>query len=216
MARPSLCQARHQLQTRFYSPPGAGVIPPAKQKYVPDSGSYPRGFAASGIHVGVKATNTHLPDLALIASETPCSAAAVFTQNKFQAAPVLVSKETIQQRNGEGIRAIIINSGCANAVTGKGGLADAHEMATSVDACHSPSGSASTMPHGTLVMSTGVIGQRLPISKIISAIPTAHASLSGAHDAWLAAARAICTTDTFPKLLSRTFTLPSAPHITYS
>lgn len=204
---------RTQLQKRFYSAPGNGTIPSAKKKYVPETGTYPRGFVASGIHVGIKPTNTHFPDLALIASETPCSAAAVFTKNKFQAAPVLVSKETIDQRNGEGIRAIIINSGCANAVTGKGGLADAHEMAASVDACNSL---PESVPHSTLVMSTGVIGQRLPISKIISAIPTAHSSLSPSHAAWLAAARAICTTDTFPKLLSRTFTLPSNPHITYS
>lgn len=211
-----LNRLRTQLQIRCYSAPIAGAIPPAKLKYVPDSGTYPRGFLASGIHVGVKPTNTHYPDLALIASDTPCSAAAVFTQNKFQAAPVLVSRETIQQRNGEGIRAIIINSGCANAVTGKGGLADAHEMATSVDACFPSLESTSSSPHSTLVMSTGVIGQRLPISKIISAIPTAHSSLSPTHAAWLAAARAICTTDTFPKLLSRTFTLPSAPNTTYS
>lgn len=140
----------------------------------------------------------------------------MFTKNIFQAAPVLVSKETIQQRNGEGVRAIVINSGCANAVTGKGGLADAHEMATSVDACYSPLGSAALRPHGTLVMSTGVIGQRLPISKIISAIPTAYSALSQSHDAWLAAAQAIRTTDTFPKLLSRTFTLPSSLQTTYS
>ncbi len=214
MASRPLVRARHQLHVRFYSPPLAHHIPPQKQKYVPDSGTYPRGFVASGIHVGVKPTNTEFLDLALIGSETPCSAAAVFTRNKFQAAPVLVSKETLQQRDGEGIRAIIINSGCANAVTGKGGLADAHEMAASVDACYAQS--ASGKPHSTLVMSTGVIGQRLPISKIISAVPTAYSSLSTTHAAWLAAARAICTTDTFPKLLSRTFTLPSTPRITYS
>lgn len=204
---------RTQLQKRFYSHPGTATIPPAKKKFVPETGTYPQGFLASGIHVGIKPNNTHFPDLALITSATPCSAAAVFTKNKFQAAPVLVSKETIEQRNGEGIRAIIINSGCANAVTGKGGLADAHEMAASVDACLLVPESA---PHNTLVMSTGVIGQRLPISKIISAIPAARNSLSETHAAWLAAARAICTTDTFPKLLSRTFTLPSTPHITYS
>lgn len=213
LARWPLRLGRIQLQLRFYSTPGMGTVPPAKKKYVPETGTYPRGFIASGIHVGIKPSNKHFPDLALIASETPCSAAAVFTKNKFQAAPVLVSKETIEQRHGEGIRGIIINSGCANAVTGKGGLADAHEMATSVDACYSLQESA---PHSTLVMSTGVIGQRLPISKIISAIPTAHSSLSATHAAWLAAARAICTTDTFPKLHSRTFTLPSHPHITYS
>ncbi|OXN18791.1 hypothetical protein CDV57_09363 [Aspergillus fumigatus] len=65
-------------------------------------------------------------------------------------------------------------------------------------------------------MSTGVIGQRLPISKILNKIPTAHENLASTHDAWLTTARAICTTDTFPKLLSRTFALPSSPGRTYS
>ncbi|KAF1812037.1 arginine biosynthesis ArgJ [Eremomyces bilateralis CBS 781.70] len=67
----------------------------------------------------------------------------------------------------------------------------------------------------TVVMSTGVIGQRLPIRKIINSIPAAHSNLGQTHDHWLKAARAICTTDTFPKLISRPFTLPSSPGKTY-
>lgn len=85
----------------------------------------------------------------------PCSAAAVFTRNKFQAAPVIFSRETLQKRSGEGIRAIIINSGCANAVTGKRGLEDAARMATTVDEQLHPT---SDLSSSTLVMSTGVIG----------------------------------------------------------
>lgn len=189
-------------------------------------GTYPRGFLATGIHVGVKPTNKGTVDLALLVSEKPCSAAAVFTKNKFQAAPVVVSGHVLEQRSGEGIRAIIINSGCANAVTGKGGLDDASSMGRAVDACFQSS--PDSTPHSTkgqsldgeisstLVMSTGVIGQRLPISKILSAIPIAHSALSATHDDWLLAAKAICTTDTFPKLLSCTFTLPSSPDTTYS
>lgn len=202
------------FQTRKYSVPAEFAIPAAKQKYVPTSGTYPKGFLVSGTHVGVKPTNTDFPDLALITSELPCSAAAVFTKNKFQAAPVLVSREILQQRRGEGIRAVVINSGCANAVTGKGGYEDAVAMSEAVDQylpSQSPGGLASS-----LVMSTGVIGQRLPISKILSKIPAAHSAISSDHQSWLSAARAICTTDTFPKLLSRTFKLPSSPHITYS
>ncbi|KAI4247000.1 MAG: hypothetical protein L6R40_001665 [Gallowayella cf. fulva] len=210
--------------SRCYSAPVAGAIPASKQKYVPTSGTYPKGFLATGIHVGVKPTNTSTPDLALLASEVPCSAAAVFTKNKFQAAPVTVSRQVLEQRSGEGIRAIIINSGCANAVTGKGGLEDASSMGRTVDACFQSSPGttpptqqeSTTDSSSTLVMSTGVIGQRLPISKILSAIPTAHSTLSSTHSNWLLAARAICTTDTFPKLLSRTFTLPSSPSTTYS
>ena len=198
---------------RCYSAPVTGSIPASKQKYVPSSGSYPKGFLAAGIHVGVKPTNTKSPDLALLASETPCSGAAVFTKNKFQAAPVTTSRRVLEHRLGEGIRAIVVNSGCANAVTGKGGLDDASSMGRAVDACF---GSSESDLSSTLVMSTGVIGQRLPIDKILSAIPAAHAVLSPTHTSWLSAARAICTTDTFPKLLSRTFSLPSSAGKTYS
>ncbi|KAL2010212.1 hypothetical protein VTN00DRAFT_6019 [Thermoascus crustaceus] len=197
-------------QVRCYSAPLDMVIPASKKKYIPSSGTYPKGFLVSGTHVGVKASNTKFPDLALITSETPCSAAAVFTTNKFQAAPVQVSKDTLKKRQGRGIRSVVINSGCANAVTGKGGLEDAVSMGAKVDECNGldePS---------TIVMSTGVIGQRLPIKKILNMIPFAHTNLSSTHDAWLTTARAICTTDTFPKLLSRTFTLPSSPGRTYS
>ncbi|KAL3471398.1 arginine biosynthesis protein ArgJ [Aspergillus californicus] len=197
-------------QVRCYSAPVDAAIPASKRKYIPSSGSYPKGFVVSGTHVGVKASNTKFPDLALISSETPCSAAAVFTTNKFQAAPVQVSKKILHASQGQGIRSVVINSGCANAVTGKGGLEDAANMAARVDE-YTGVGEA-----GTLVMSTGVIGQRLPISKILSKIPEAKAALSSTHDAWLTTARAICTTDTFPKLLSRTFTLPSSPGRTYS
>ncbi|KKK22486.1 arginine biosynthesis bifunctional protein [Aspergillus rambellii] len=198
-------------QVRSYSAPADIAIPASKRKYIPSSGTYPKGFLVSGTHVGVKASNTKFPDLALISSETPCSAAAVFTTNKFQAAPVQISKNILATRRGEGIRSVVINSGCANAVTGKGGLEDAANMSAKVDECNGLSESKST-----LVMSTGVIGQRLPISKILDKIPAAHASLSSTHDAWLTTARAICTTDTFPKLISRTFTLPSSPGHTYS
>ncbi|KAJ5495168.1 Arginine biosynthesis bifunctional protein ArgJ [Penicillium diatomitis] len=197
-------------QVRCYSAPLDMAIPASKQRYIPTSGTYPQGFKVSGTHVGVKASNSRFPDLALIASDTPCSAAAVFTTNKFQAAPVQVSKQTLKSRKGEGIRAVVINSGCANAVTGKGGLEDAVQMGQTVDEC------SGAEKNSSLVMSTGVIGQRLPIKKILDRIPAAHASLDSTHDAWLTTARAICTTDTFPKLLSRTFSLPSSPGRTYS
>ena len=199
-------------QTRRYSAPVDGSIPVAKQKYVPTTGTYPKGFLVSGTHVGVKASNTRFPDLALLTSQKPASAAAVFTQNIFQAAPVTISRSILKKRSGEGIRSVIINSGCANAVTGKGGLEDAARMAASLDGLIPDSSS----PDTALVMSTGVIGQRLPIKKILQAVPKAVSTLGNTHDSWLTTARAICTTDTFPKLLSTTFTLPSSPHITYS
>lgn len=198
-------------QIRRYAAPGEGAIPAAKIKYVPTTGTYPLGFRVGSAHVGVKASNTHMDDLALIASDVPCDGAAVFTTNKFQAAPVTVSKEMLARRRGSGIRAVIVNSGCANAVTGKGGMEDALAMAQETDKCF-PSSDSETDSKGTrsFVMSTGVIGQRLPIDKINSKIPAAYANLGDSHDHWLAGARAICTTDTFPKLLSRTFTLPGS------
>ncbi|KAF1828469.1 bifunctional ornithine acetyltransferase/N-acetylglutamate synthase protein-like protein [Decorospora gaudefroyi] len=196
-------------QIRTYAAPGEGTIPPAKKKYVPTSGTYPLGFKAGSAHVGVKPSNTRFDDLALIASDTPCAGAAVFTTNKFQAAPVTVSRDMLKRRKGDGIRAVVVNSGCANAVTGRGGVEDAIAMGQETDKCFAP-GSNDQEGSRSIVMSTGVIGQRLPIQKIASKIPTAYANLGDTHDHWLATARAICTTDTFPKLLSRTFRLPSS------
>ncbi|KAI9805102.1 MAG: hypothetical protein M1825_000936 [Sarcosagium campestre] len=214
---------QRNLRPRQYSAPPSNQIPLSKQKYVPRTGTYPQGFRASGTHVGVKPGNKSTPDLALIISDVPCSAAAVFTKNKFQAAPVTVSREVLRRRGGSGIKGVVINSGCANAVTGRGGLEDAENMAAEVDRCTRlhESDAVRSRPDddstgsSTLVMSTGVIGQRLPISKILTSIPSAYSSLSPTHDSWLSAARAICTTDTFPKLLSRSFTLPSSPSTEY-
>lgn len=197
-------------QVRHYSAPLDNSIPAAKQKYIPTSGTYPKGFLVSGTHVGVKPSNTKYPDLAFIASEQPCSAAAVFTKNKFQAAPVQVSRAMLEKRGGLGVRSIIINSGCANAVTGRGGMEDATAMGQKASSCFPDEDDGKG--NRSLVMSTGVIGQRLPIQKILDKIPTAHENLDNSHDAWLKTARAICTTDTFPKLLSTTFRLPGQKH----
>lgn len=90
-------------------------MPAAKEKYIPTSGTYPKGFIVSGAYVGVKTTNKSTPDLAFLASESPCAAAAAFTKNKFQAAPLAVSQDTLKRRGNSGIRAIIVNLGCANA-----------------------------------------------------------------------------------------------------
>ncbi|SPQ21946.1 2c134984-305c-4ee1-87ae-5f29048688f4 [Thermothielavioides terrestris] len=202
--------ARHvgRTSSRAYSAPPNGSIPAAKKKYVPTQGTYPLGFKTSGTIVGVKPSNKTKPDLALLTSDVPCAAAAVFTKNKFQAAPVTFSRSLLQKKGNQGIQGVIINSGCANAVTGKGGLEDAAKMAQEADKCIGQTDS-------TIVMSTGVIGQRLPIDKILAKVPAAHQALGGSHEHWLTAAKAICTTDTFPKLMSRTFTLPSSPGVEY-
>ena len=147
-------------QIRHYSAPGEGPIPPSKLKYIPTSGTYPKGFLAGGTHVGVKASNTTRDDLALIVSEIPASGAAVFTKNNFQAAPVTVSRDILRKRAGKGIRSIIVNSGCANAVTGRGGIQDAYVMSEETDKCLMALDKDEGQGPSTMVMSTGVIGQR--------------------------------------------------------
>jgi len=140
------------------------------------------------VHCGLKAGGEL--DLALVSSEVPCRMAAVFTTNRVQAAPVLWDKEALAV-NPEGTRAVVINSGCANACTGEQGLRDARQMAKQVALA------VGTGPHGALVMSTGVIGQRLDMDKTAAGINEANEQLSveGGHRA----ARAIMTTDTRPK-----------------
>src|SRR5271156_4366123 len=97
-------------------PPSSGASP-SKMRFIPTSGTYPKNFLVAGIHAGVK-KNPRLLDLAVITSKTPINAAAVFTTNAFQAAPVVVSKRVLQTTRGEGISGLVVNSGCSNAVTG--------------------------------------------------------------------------------------------------
>lgn len=149
----------------------------------------PRGFRASGQYVGIKAAGRGL-DLALIVSDTPANAAAVFTLNKAQAAPVLVSKEHLATSYGIA-RAVIANSGCANACTGAVGLQDARDMASlTAELVGCPSDQV-------LVASTGVIGVNLKMDKLRAGLPGAVSALGA--DQGPAAARAIMTTDPFPK-----------------
>lgn len=197
---------------RAYSAPADRAIPHAKQRFVPTSGSYPKGFQVGSAHAGIKVSNTKYVDLALIASNELCNAAGVFTTNAFKASPVLVSQDILKRKKGTGLRGVFINSGCANAVTGEKGRADSMEMVKAADACF-----GSTDAQGeTLVMSTGVIGQRLPMDRLTSKVPALHQNLGDSHNHWLGVAEAICTTDTFPKLVSKSFTLPTHPDVTYS
>jgi glutamate N-acetyltransferase/amino-acid N-acetyltransferase len=148
----------------------------------------PHGFRAAGVRAGIKANGN--PDLALIVSDAVAASAAVFTINKAQAAPVVVSREQLAN-NGGSVRAVIVNSGCANACTGEDGLRDARRM---VDETARLVGCPTEQ---VLVASTGVIGVALPIDKLVAALPSAvaAATASGGPDA----ARAIMTTDPFPK-----------------
>jgi len=170
-------------------------------RFVPKSGVYPLGFSVGGIHCGVKKDGTSL-DLAMIKNDygKDAVATAVFTKNKFKAAPVQVSTRIVSEKQGQNINSIIVNSGNANAVTGVQGLKDAQDMVDTTDAV------LKNDKDSTLVMSTGVIGNNLPIGNILSGIPKlAQENLGSSHQHWLNCATAICTTDTFPKLVSKQF-----------
>jgi len=148
----------------------------------------PVGFRAAGISAGIKASGGS--DLALVVSDTEATAAAVFTINRAQAAPVVVSREHLA-RSGGVARAIVVNSGCAYACTGDAGLLHAREMASETARL------LECPAEQVLVASTGVIGVALPFEKIRSRLPVALHALGA--DQGSAAARAIMTTDPFPK-----------------
>jgi glutamate N-acetyltransferase/amino-acid N-acetyltransferase len=148
----------------------------------------PAGFRASGIACGIKANGK--PDLALLISDTPASAAAVFTTNVAQAAPILVSREHLQH-SGRRATVVIVNSGCANACTGDDGLRDAREMARLAAMA------VGCAIESVLVASTGVIGVKLPMARVAAGISLAGSALS--PDGGADAARAIMTTDPFSK-----------------
>ncbi|KAG0294800.1 hypothetical protein BGZ98_001633, partial [Dissophora globulifera] len=200
----SLNQASTSV-ARAYStkaPPSAATLPESKKRLIPTSGTYPKGFLVSGIASHVKKTGAK--DLALITSPTyPCSAAAVFTKNVFQAAPVLVSKERLQDNGGKAIHGMVTNSGCANAVTGSKGLENAQQMQEALDAL-------TGHQRSSLVMSTGVIGQHLNMDKILPGIQASKSHLGDQHEHWMDCAQAYMTTDTFPKLRSKVFQLPDS------
>ncbi|KAJ2161055.1 glutamate N-acetyltransferase [Coemansia sp. RSA 552] len=196
----------------------ATQFPANKQRFIPSSGTYPQGFFAGGSHCGVKKKKDQ-PDLAVLLSERPATASAVFTTNQFCAAPVQLDRcviNTAREKGVNTVRAVVVNSGCANAVTGKQGLADAQAMAeagsglvSAFDAKRGSNVKAALRGEDTLVMSTGVIGQRLPIGKIEEGVR--EIELDSTHESWMRAAIAHMTTDTFPKLLSREATLPTSP-----
>lgn len=187
-----------RVAKRFY---GSMEIPKSKLKYIPKSGTYPKGFQVGSVASNVKKNG--LPDLALVYSSKPCNAAGVFTTNKFKAAPVLVDRENLQLKDNQDFHSILINSGCANAVTGEGGLNDAKDIIKYTD--KALNGGKTFDVSKTLTMSTGVIGQRLQVDKIKAGIDDIVGKIGSDHEHWLNCAKGIMTTDTFPKLISRSF-----------
>ena len=148
------------------------------------------GFLASGISSGIKEKNKK--DLGMLFSEQPATAVGAFTTNKIKAAPVLISKEKIKQKNSQ---AIIVNSGNANACTGDMGLKDASDL------CKLTAEKLGVSEKLVMVSSTGIIGVALPMDKIKTNIPHLVDSLSpmGLNDF----AEAIMTTDTIPKIVMK-------------
>jgi len=152
------------------------------------------GFKAAGVHCGLKKDDRL--DLALIVSDCSCAAAGVFTTNQLQAAPVRYDQKLLR-RGSASVRAVIVNTGSANACTGPQG--DENARATAQYVAERVGCTADEV----LVLSTGVIGTQLPMDKIRAGIAQAAGALG---DNWQAAAQAIMTTDTRPKLASVTVT----------
>jgi glutamate N-acetyltransferase/amino-acid N-acetyltransferase len=147
----------------------------------------PSGFRASGVHCGIKRSK---PDLSLIVSDGPATAAGVFTINLAKAPPIYLCQDHLASSGGRAV-AIVTNSGCANACTGPQGVADAREMGQLTAAA------LGCRDDHVLVASTGVIGVNLKMDRIRAGIPQAVAALKA--DGGPDAARAIMTTDPFPK-----------------
>jgi glutamate N-acetyltransferase/amino-acid N-acetyltransferase len=144
-----------------------------------------KGFAAAAVHAGIRRSRL---DLALVRSTVPAVGAGMFTANRVQAAPVLVSKSHLARAEPQ---AVVINSGIANAATGKQGELDA--IATAAEAAKLLGLDAEQV----VVLSTGVIGARLPIESLLAGLAETAGALSG--DGGADAAEAIMTTDTYPK-----------------
>ena len=143
----------------------------------------PEGFVAGAVHAGIRKAK---PDLAIVRSTTPAVGAAMFTANRVQAAPVLVSKAHLAQAEPQ---AVVINSGVANAATGRQGELDALATAARTAAL------LGLEPEQVLVLSTGVIGVKLPMPKLLTGLDAIELDADGGGEA----AEAILTTDTCAK-----------------
>ena len=149
-----------------------------------------------GVRLGVTKAHVKKPDrrdMLVIVLDSGARAAGVFTQNRFCAAPVTVCREHL--KHGTSIRALLVNTGCANAGTGATGLADAKAS------CDEVAKILNCARHDVLPFSTGVILEHLPMAKILAGIPQCVAALT--PTGWFDAAHAIMTTDTVPKAVSQ-------------
>jgi glutamate N-acetyltransferase/amino-acid N-acetyltransferase len=160
--------------------------PPRREDLIPVAG-VELGWAEAGIRKPGR------KDLLVIRLASTAAVAGVFTRNRFAAAPVLVCREHLD--DGGPIRALVVNTGNANAGTGAAGLADARAT------CEAVGRLLGVAPQAVLPFSTGVIMEPLPVDRLMAGLPQAVTSLAAGH--WLEAAEAIMTTDTLPKAVSR-------------
>ena len=161
----------------------------------------PQGFRMAGVHCGLKRNATRL-DCALVVSDAPAVAAGVYTKNLVFAAPVALDRS---RTPATGVRAVAINSGNANACTGERGLRDAARMAELAAA------TCGAAPDAGLVLSTGVIGEYLPLAKIEAGLAKCAEQLGHNEESFINAARGMMTTDTVHKIASRTIELENRP-----
>jgi glutamate N-acetyltransferase/amino-acid N-acetyltransferase len=162
----------------------------------PTEAALPKGFRFSATACGLKKTGAL--DLAILSSDVPASAAAVFTQNLVVAAPVTVSKKHLAASKGR-MRAVVVNAGNANCATGgQGDLASLRTVEETSKRLGLP-------PHEVFVCSTGVIGVQLPVEKILRALPMLARNRRASARSFAELSLAICTTDTRPKTASASF-----------
>lgn len=151
----------------------------------------PQGFKITGAHCGLKPNGK--ADIALLVSDRPCTVAGVFTTNEVKAAPVIYDQEILSE-SGASVRAVIANTGSANACTGEQGLANTHQTVAQVAEL------IGCAPAEVLALSTGVIGLQLDVDAMMCGIKALVPAVSA--DGWEDAATAIMTTDTRPKFAS--------------
>lgn len=158
----------------------------------------PKGYRACGVKSGIKPSGGL--DLALLVADVPGAAAGTFTTNRVAAAPVKWCRELLPS---DRVQAVVINAGNANAATGEEGYRNARRIAEIVG------DRLNCGADGVLVASTGVIGRQLPMDRVEEGLERAHAALSSELSGFDDASKAILTTDTHPKVISRRFVLPS-------
>lgn len=160
----------------------------------------PRGFRASGVKAGIKPSGGM--DVALIVADVASAAAGVFTTNRVAAAPVKWGRLIVPS---DEVRAVVINAGNANAATGELGMENVRDTAEAV------AGHLECSPEAVLVASTGVIGQQLPMPRLFNGIDQAVRELTAEEFGFRRASEAILTTDSGPKVVSRTMPLGKGP-----